>query len=114
MTQNLAHRVNDNHGFEVPSIFLPRDDTSPEMAKFNNIGKLCREIDTTIKQKVQVNLDTLRDDAASLLGKVNSEIQSETKMASDSRSKNLKAFGFGCVAWVFMPLLGVRSTSIGS
>ena len=47
VTQNLAHRVSNNHGFEVPSIFLPNGDASEDMAKFNNIGKLCAEIDRT-------------------------------------------------------------------
>ena len=33
VTQNLAHRVSNNHGFEVPSIFLPNGDASGRHGK---------------------------------------------------------------------------------
>ena len=104
VTQNLAHRVSNNHGFEVPSIFLPNGDASEDMAKFNNIGKLCAEIDRTIEQKVQVNLDRLREDSKRLLKIVSSEISKENFMRVDSRSKYLRATCFGVFAWLVIPL----------
>jgi len=111
VTQNLAHRVNNNHGFEVPSIFLPNaSKAGEEMAKMNNIGKLCAVIDKTIKQKVQVNLDRLRSDTTDLLTKVGQEIKRERFMAKDSRTKNIKGMMFGACGWVFVPLLACLLT----
>ena len=74
------------------------------MAKFNNIGKLCAEIDRTIEQKVQVNLDRLREDSKRLLKIVSSEISKENFMRVDSRSKYLRATCFGVFAWLVIPL----------
>ena len=111
VTQNLAHRVSNNHGFEVPSIFLPTNDkVSKEMAKLNNIDKLCFEIEQTIEQKVQVNLDRLRDDSKALLRKVRDAIAVEDANRESHRSMGWKQLLVGVCAWFFVPLLACLLT----
>ena len=91
-TQNLALRVKNTHGWELPTIFLTREDELDEDSEFkhvNMISKPCDKIDLVgveggsyaevVKQKIQDNLSVLERDCVEVLSKTDGVIQSNKK-----------------------------------
>ena len=61
ITQNLSSRVRNAHAFELPSLFIPAH--SGAGVKIENIlEKTCEEMQQTIQQSVQNNLNKLEKD----------------------------------------------------
>ena len=61
ITQNLSSRVRNAHAFELPSLFIPAHSGSG--VKIENIlDKTCEEMQQTINQSVQNNLNKLEKD----------------------------------------------------
>lgn len=85
VTQNLAPRLANNHGFQVPTIWIPDPDgvtgglqLDPEL---NGIHKLCVTIRDTVRAKVQANLTVAQKDCevvASKVGDVRPTIEVDT------------------------------------
>ena len=69
ITQNIKENINNQHGLEIPTIWLP---SSPGAAdpKLNQIDGLCDVIDTAIHQKVQDNLTQLETDCNAIMKKI--------------------------------------------
>jgi predicted GTPase len=79
LTQNLASRVKNTHGFYVAPIFLTRETTSSSpsnpLSEINEIGSMCRDIELAVKNKVQTNLSTLERDCKVLEEEVERKIK---------------------------------------
>lgn len=69
ITQNIKENINNQHGLEIPTIWLPEAasknvSVDPEL---NQINGLCQVIDTAIHQKVQDNLSQVETDCHMVL-----------------------------------------------
>ncbi|KAL1528708.1 hypothetical protein AB1Y20_010042 [Prymnesium parvum] len=60
ITQNLSSRIRNAHAFELPSIYIP--DKTPNCTINNAVEKTCEEMESTILQSVQNNLNNLERD----------------------------------------------------
>eukprot|EP00501_MAST-03F_sp_TOSAG23-6_P000739 GSMAST32.ASY1.ANO1.767.1 assembled CDS len=107
VTQRLAIRVKNTHGWEVPTIFLPNNDTSSELSKLNDIGKLCDGIDQEIKQKVQSNLKIMQSDSEELYMKLRTKLSDDAIARGAAGKLSMRSFLFALLAWVIVPLIAL-------
>jgi hypothetical protein len=87
IAQNVQDHIKNQHGFEIPAIFLPDhpEDQSrlPGRPKgINQIQKLLTDVEITIQQKVQDNLNRVETDCDLLLARIDKEL------VQDSRAKD--------------------------
>ncbi|CBK24247.2 uncharacterized protein [Blastocystis hominis] len=101
-TQNLALRVKNTHGWELPTIYLTSDDKLEEDNEFrevNMISKICDRIDLVVKQKIQDNLLVLEKDCNAILAKTESELHRSIR--SNARMTRLRHYrNWNIVFWV--------------
>jgi len=62
ITQNLSSRVRNAHAFELPSIYIPNMHGAIECKVHNALDHTCEEMEQTISQSVQNNLNNLERD----------------------------------------------------
>jgi hypothetical protein len=89
VTQNLAPRVANTHGFDVQCIWIPQTDGSaPARAppnEINSLGRLCGEVSKAITHKVQANMAQAQADCR----KVGDHV--EAQLALEARKRGTKA-----------------------
>ncbi|PNW75864.1 hypothetical protein CHLRE_12g557250v5 [Chlamydomonas reinhardtii] len=68
ITQNLATRIRNSHAFNLPTFYLPRDE-SADCTIPNAIEDVCKEIDKSINMTVQKNLKQLKTDCERILAR---------------------------------------------
>jgi GTPase Era involved in 16S rRNA processing len=100
ITQNLSSRVRNAHAFELPSLYIPGS-SNPSCKIDNIIEQTCDEMQQTINQSVQNNLDKLEQDCRV----VSERIEELLKADAVAQSHNLKAATYGWLAF-FASLLG--------
>ncbi|KXZ44017.1 hypothetical protein GPECTOR_75g741 [Gonium pectorale] len=69
ITQNLATKIRNSHAFNLPTFYLPRDD-SADCTIPNAIEDVCKEIDKSINMTVQKNLRQLKGDCERIVERV--------------------------------------------
>ena len=100
ITQNLSSRVRNAHAFELPSLYIP--DHSSAACKIENILEAtCSEMQQTINQNVQNNLNKLERDCK----RVYTQIEELLSDDAAKRARNRKATCQGLLAFV-VSLLG--------
>ena len=126
ITQNLCAHIKNTHGFNVPAIYIPQngssanggagrggggdggDDDDDELTggaagsfagRVNNLGQLCRDIEKTINQKVQDNLNKLKDDADAVVAKVAALLQDDAVAQRKRRRRRCAGCALSLVAW---------------
>ncbi len=108
VTQNLAQRVNNSHGFSVPPIFIPTEENKDnELSQINQVQELLSNIDRAIKQKVQDNLKTLETHCSKITNLVKSELHANTKASEGAGKRNVVALIFlllGLTALLVLPI----------
>ncbi|KAK8804498.1 hypothetical protein WA588_004709 [Blastocystis sp. NMH] len=118
-TQNLALRVKNTHGWELPTIYLTQDDNSDLDSDFhsvNMISKPCDRIDLVVKQKIQDNLGVLEKDCTEVLQKtektLRSHVQKKTRLATLNRLLVYVAvlFGLGLLGLLLYLMVSLLDT----
>jgi len=94
ITQNLSSRVRNVHAFELPSLYIP--DYSGNCKIENILDKTCEEMQQTINQSVQNNLNKLEKDCV----RVNERIAELLAADSVARQHNRKAASYGWLAFL--------------
>lgn len=91
ITQNLSSRIQNKHAFELPSLYIP-DKAGDKGSKIDNIlESTCDEMQSTISQNVQNNLNKMEVDCRAIGNSI------DTLLADDAiaRHGNRRAFGYG-------------------
>jgi hypothetical protein len=110
IAQNVQDHIKNQHGFEIPAIFLPNhpEDQShlPGRPKgINQIQKLLTDIEITIQQKVQDNLNRVETDCDTLIAKINADLAADNRAKDGVRAwKNIAVLLY-FLAWL-IPTLG--------
>uniref|UniRef100_A0A6U7IE30 Dynamin-type G domain-containing protein n=1 Tax=Haptolina brevifila TaxID=156173 RepID=A0A6U7IE30_9EUKA len=95
ITQNLSSRVRNAHAFELPSLYIPG--CSEKLCSIDNIlDATCHEMQQTINQSVQNNLNKLEADCKRVSNRID-ELLSADKIA---RRHNRRAFCRGFVTFL--------------
>lgn len=90
ITQNLSSRVKNAHAFELPSIYIP--DHSGGACKINNaLEDTCVEMEQTINQSVQNNLNKLERDCKLVGATIDGLLEADAA----ARKRNNQAFCYG-------------------
>ena len=69
ITQNLSSRVRNAHAFELPSLYIPSFAAEGSKASRidNNLEQTCEQIETSISQNVQNNLNKYEEDCSTMV-----------------------------------------------
>lgn len=70
----------------------------------NNLGHLCEDIDKTINQKVQDNLNKLKDDCDECIKRIESLLADDKEARSQRRVRRCAGLLFSALAWC-MPII---------
>jgi len=93
ITQNLSSRVRNAHAFELPSLYIPSfaEDGSKASRIDNNLEQTCEQIETSISQNVQNNLNKYEEDCSTMVARI------DALLATDivGRRHNRKAASYG-------------------
>ena len=94
ITQNLSSRVRNAHAFELPSLYIP-DFSTPSCKIENILEATCSEMQQTINQSVQNNLNKLERDCKSVDAKISELLGADAIV----RAKNRKAATYGLLTF---------------
>lgn len=93
ITQNLSSRVRNAHAFELPSLYIPG--FAPEGSKGSKIDNIlehtCEQMEQTISQNVQNNLNKLEEDCTAVVGRIDELLATDAA----ARKHNLRAASYG-------------------
>jgi len=90
ITQNLSSRIRNAHAFELPSIYIP-DYTADSCPIHNALEKTCEEMEQTIAQSVQNNLNNLERDCRLVASTIDDLLAADRQ----NRKFNRTAFCYG-------------------
>ena len=107
ITQNLSSRVRNAHAFELPSLYIP--DFSGNCRIENILDKTCEEMQQTINQSVQNNLNKLEKDVMA----VNTRIEQLLADDTVARQYNRKAASYGWAAFLVSLLAPLLVVAVG-
>lgn len=104
VSQNLAKRLYNTHGFEIPPMWLPpqEGDRAEALAArgflpdHNGLNKLLLDIKRTINTKVQANMTTCQKDCRRIIDQIDSDIFEEHRRVSVKRT-------WACYIWMLFP-----------
>lgn len=115
ITQNIKENINNQHGLEIPAIWLPHTHTQPHQHAaqasndrvaddVNQITELCATIEQAIHQKVQDNLSQVEHDCHAVLAETKALLAKDELEIAARRSREVVAVFFAISAWL-IPLV---------
>jgi hypothetical protein len=109
ITQNIKEHINNQHGLEIPAIWLPDGNEvaarQPALnGEVNQITDLCASIEMAIHQKVQDNLSQVETDCNAVLEKTQELLAKNELEIAAKKSRELVAVFFSVCAWT-IPLV---------
>ncbi|TYZ69229.1 hypothetical protein PybrP1_006554 [[Pythium] brassicae (nom. inval.)] len=113
ITQNIKENINNQHGLEIPAIWLPPKQPRQHAAQesndrvaddVNQISELCATIDQAIHQKVQDNLSQVELDCRAVLAQTQALLAKDELEIAARRSREVVAVFFAISAWL-IPLV---------
>ncbi len=90
ITQNLSSRVRNVHAFELPSMFIPSHIAGSCKIE-NSLEGTCDEMQATINQSVQNNLNKLEVDCRAISKKIDALLAADATV----KSSNFRAASYG-------------------
>ncbi|ETW03430.1 hypothetical protein H310_04894 [Aphanomyces invadans] len=127
ITQNIKANIQNQHGLEIPSIWITRPTNSHlmpaehtaanSMNSLNQIDAVCECIEKAIHQKVQDNLSQVERDCQAIRDAIRRLLLKDELQRAAKRSRHIVALGFALTAWViplvtFVVLLGEYKSSL--
>lgn len=112
ITQNIKEHINNQHGLEIPAIWLPEgsEGVRPNLrepalnGEVNQITDVCASIEKAIHQKVQDNLSQVENDCNVVLEKTQELLAKDELEIAAKKSRELVAVFFSVCAWT-IPLV---------
>eukprot|EP00743_Colponemidia_sp_Colp-15_P002359 GILK01002557.1.p1 GENE.GILK01002557.1~~GILK01002557.1.p1 ORF type:complete len:514 (+),score=89.53 GILK01002557.1:83-1543(+) len=108
ITQNLSARISAVHGFKLPLIYIPGAEgpDQPESTCINQIDELTLEIDKTISQKIQSNLNTLQSHCNAIAQRIDTLLVDNEKNVKRNReiASNSRLVFFFALLLLCLPL----------
>ncbi|DBA00473.1 TPA: hypothetical protein N0F65_002716 [Lagenidium giganteum] len=111
ITQNIKEHINNQHGLEIPAIWLPSDTTGSTKPSavalsddMNQINDVCEAIEKAIHQKVQDNLSQVEKDCEAVRAKTAELLAKDELEKAAKHSREIVAVFFGVCAWM-VPLM---------
>lgn len=116
ITQNIKENINNQHGLEIPAIWLPHKQQHSPLRQTSNgstdavtddvnqINELCATIEQTIHQKVQDNLSQVEQDCQAVLHETHALLAKDELEIAAKRSREIVAMFFSISAWM-IPLV---------
>jgi hypothetical protein len=113
ITQNIKENINNQHGLEIPAIWLPHTQPHQHAAQASNdrvaddvnqITELCATIEQAIHQKVQDNLSQVEHDCHAVLAETKALLAKDELEIAARRSREVVAVFFAISAWL-IPLV---------
>eukprot|EP01029_Cantina_marsupialis_P001502 TRINITY_DN11286_c0_g1_i1.p1 TRINITY_DN11286_c0_g1~~TRINITY_DN11286_c0_g1_i1.p1 ORF type:complete len:476 (+),score=141.88 TRINITY_DN11286_c0_g1_i1:140-1567(+) len=104
IAMNIRPVLHDPHGFELPAIAVPFGNKFDAEAckSYNQLNVLCKDIRSTIKQRVQRNLTEMHTDCNSLLEDIDTVLAKEKKLREKRRGRMTVKWMFLLFAWLFV------------
>ncbi|OQR96743.1 hypothetical protein ACHHYP_13611 [Achlya hypogyna] len=118
ITQNIKANIQNQHGLEIPSIWIDKKHPAPEhLNSLNQIHTVCEVIEQSIHQKVQDNLSQVERDCDRVRDTIHGLVQKDEHQRAAKRSRELVATCFAVSAWVvplvtFVLLVGEYKNSL--
>ncbi|OQS07311.1 hypothetical protein THRCLA_00678 [Thraustotheca clavata] len=120
ITQNIKANIQNQHGLEIPSIWISKPNAPPppeHLANLNQINMVCDVIEQSIHQKVQDNLSQVEKDCQRVRETIHRLLQQDEIQCTAKRSRQLVATCFTLTAWVvplvtFVLLIGEYKASL--
>ncbi|TMW63731.1 hypothetical protein Poli38472_002672 [Pythium oligandrum] len=117
ITQNIKQHINNQHGLEIPAIWLPESSGGKRPGEpvlndeVNQISEVCATIEKAIHQKVQDNLSQVEKDCHAVVEKTNELLAKDEMEIAAKKSRQLVAVFFAVCAWTiplvtFLTLVG--------
>ena len=100
ITQSIKENINNQHGLEIPAIWLPKKKADGLPEEVNQINSVCDAIEQSIHQKVQDNLSQVENDCEKVLKATRQLLERDELERAAKRSRELVATFFGICAWM--------------
>ena len=91
ITQNLSSRVRNAHAFELPSLYVPAH-SKPGCKIDNIIDATCDEMQMTINQSVQNNLDKMEKDCVAVARRIDEVLAADTTAKAHNRKAAMRGY----------------------
>jgi hypothetical protein len=109
ITQNIKEHINNQHGLEIPAIWLPQAQRQQSPLQnssdlqsadgVNQINEVCNTIEKAIHQKVQDNLSQVEQDCQDVLTQTSTLLAKDELEIAAKRSREIVAMFFAISAW---------------
>lgn len=119
ITQNIKEHINNQHGLEIPAMWLPSKNQNQRQQSsqnsnsadgnvlgddVNQINEVCAAIENSIHQKVQDNLSQVEDDCKLVIAHTKALLAKDEMEIAAKRSREIVAVFFAISAWL-IPLV---------